>query len=157
MFEHSIDSILHDKEVLAALRRRAEETAEWLEHKRWHDEDPAHRGDAVLVTGWDAPAEESIEQPVAKRFEEDEPVRRQSSHPLWVGCECKSPTIKLVFGDDGGIKNELPQAIETNAYGVAAADTAVSYLGSNPDGAAQYKPGTGTPTSSYGRSDSLYK
>jgi hypothetical protein len=160
-FEDTIDSVLQDTEVLAALRRRAEETAEWLEHKRWHEEDPEHRGEALLVTGWDEPDRESIEQPASSRFEEEEPVRKRESHPLWAGCTCKSPSIKLIFGEDGDIKNELPQTIETNAYGVAAADSAVSYLGSNPGGAVEYQPGTGVQTPSYNHhgssNNALYK
>lgn len=149
-FADTIDSVLNDIEVLQALRRRAEETAEWLEHKRWHEEDPAHRGDAMLVTGWDMPDQESIERPATERVAQDEPVRKRESHPLWAGCTCKSPSVKLIFGEDGDIKNEMPQTIETNAYGVAAADSAVSYLGSNPSGAVEYQPGTGVQMPSYG-------
>jgi hypothetical protein len=156
-FDDVIDNVLHDEEALAALRNRAERTAEWLEHKRWHEQDPAHRGDALLVTSWDAPDQESLERPVAEAVEEDAPSRRRAPHTLWAGCTCKSPMVKLVFGEDGGITNELPQAVEMNAYGVAEADTAVSYLGANPGGAVEYRPGTGVQTPSYGGSGSLYK
>lgn len=146
-FDDTIDSVLSDVEVLQALRRRAEEAVEWLEHKRWHEEDPAHRGEAVLVTGWDTPNQESIERPATDRFE-DEPVRKRDSHPLWAGCTCKSPNVKLIFGEDGELRNELPQTIETNAYGVAAADTAVAYLGSNAE-AVEYRPSTPSPAPTY--------
>lgn len=147
-FDDVIDSVLCDEEALKALRRRAEQTAEWLEHKRWHEEDPAHRGDAVLVTSWDAPTDETIERPVTMSADDDAPARKNTSHALWAGCTCESPTIKLLFGEDGAIRNELPAIVETNAYGVAEADAAVSYLGSNPSGAVEYRPGSGNNPSS---------
>lgn len=147
-WQDTIDSVLKDEEVLKALRRRAEETAEWLEHKRWHEEDPTHRGDAVLVTSWDEPTTDSITKPV-EQTEDDSSPQRRAPHALWAGCTCESPTIKLLFGEDGEIRNELPAVIETNAYGVAEADATVAYFGANSGGAVEYRPGTSSPNGLY--------
>jgi hypothetical protein len=156
-----IDDSFDDAEVIAAFRRRVQDTAEWREHEIWHAGDPERRGEARIVTSWDDDAEETAAGlPLGVRaadVADDTPEPRRKREPLWAGCTCENPSLRIAFGEHGELRNELPAVIETNAYGVAAADEAVSYLESNPSGSVDYRPGTGVQTPSYGPGNALYK
>jgi hypothetical protein len=140
----SVDATFSADEAERAILERMKRTMDWAEHERFHRENGGH-AELVLYT--------EQAEPVARvaapeqRFEADEPQTR--SRPIiHGGCQCQSPSVRLVLGEDGDIENKPPELPETNSYGVAADDTP-SYSGSGASGGDVYKSGGSEPTNLY--------
>jgi hypothetical protein len=140
----SVDATFSAHEAERAILERMRRSAEWAEHERFHRE-TGGRAELVLHTQQAEPAERTAMP--EQRFDADEPQTR--ARPIiHGGCQCQSPSVRLVLGEDGDVENKPFEPIETNSYGVATDDTPT--YGSGGAGSGElYKSGGSEPTNLY--------
>ena len=130
---HTIEDELEeftDAQKIDSLRRQFEESQEWDEHKRWHEQ---HGGEASLRV-WEVEqpvAHASVERPVI----EEEVVRHRTVKVG--GCDCQ-PRSFMELTDKGHVVAGIPAPFEPQhmlysasaeangeSYGAAAAPSAL--------------------------------
>ncbi len=129
----SVDSTFSENEASHALQERFLRSQAWREHESFHEKRGEH---AVLVVH----REEDEPTPMERMKEEVAPDQQHGTRrAVMTGwCQCQSPSVRLLLGDDGDVKNEPQSPIETNSYGVVADDT--SNYGSSSGGTPLYLP-----------------
>ena len=119
---------------------------EWQEHAAFHEE----RGETAVLVVQQTTGDESVTRELSVNANQDAPSRDHHTskrQALTGGCQCQSPSVRLLLGDDGTVKNEPDAQIETNSYGVVVEET-TGYLGSS-SGTVNYRPNS-EPNTLYG-------
>jgi hypothetical protein len=141
--EASVENIFSSEEAERAILEQMRRTAAWQDHERYHRE---HGEEARLVLRHEEQAADT--STVVSRAHQENAESQRRARPIPVGwCQCQSPTVRLVLGEDGDVANKPVEPIETNSYGVAGSAAPAYGAGSAPQ--SQY---TGTQPS-----QNLYK
>jgi hypothetical protein len=143
----TLDNILKSlsrEERVAFVREQFERSAEWEEHKRWHED---HGGEAVLrVWQTEVPAEHLAQAP---RPSFEEPAQHKRTVKVG-GCDCQ-PRAFMELTDKGEVVAGIPVPLENvKPYTGLLAGESEGVYGATPSGENQiYHANPGSSTDLY--------
>lgn len=120
----SIEVAIQEDHELHALRKRFEESEEWVRHKQWHEE---HGGSPNLRV-WDEPIPV---QPISSVDEDIQEIPHRRAIRVG-GCDCQPRSAFMEMNDRGDVVTAGIPAPESSTKGYSAQGSSGTVYGAAP-------------------------